>query len=62
MRSSSWEVPERDIPTTGQDSDWNCEDSESWRAGWLSSGYPVTGYRDLCPGAWLSSILILTCH
>lgn len=23
MRSSSWEVPERDIPTTGQDSDWN---------------------------------------
>lgn len=24
IRSSSWEVPERDIPTTGQDSDWNC--------------------------------------
>lgn len=24
MRSSSWDVPERDIPTAGQDSDWNC--------------------------------------
>lgn len=62
MRSSSWEVPERDIPTTGQDSDWNCENRESWRASWLSLGYAVTGNRDLRTATWVSSILSKTCH
>lgn len=30
MRSSSWEVPERDMPTAGQDSDWNWRAMEEW--------------------------------
>lgn len=28
IRSSSCEVPERDIPTTGQDSDWNYKETK----------------------------------
>lgn len=34
MRSSSWEVPERDIPTAGHDSDWNCVRSGAQGCWW----------------------------
>lgn len=48
MRSSSWEVPERDIPP-GQDSDWNCGWGPSERAG--SGGAPTAqGWRAELPG------------
>jgi len=35
MRSSSWEVPERDIPTAGHDSDWNCDRSGAQGCWWV---------------------------